>query len=111
MYFIVFILLYIDCLCKLNVHIVALIKTSDLVPPLAKAQWTFISAIPINTKLPIQKQGAIKNFKGLLQYVGRLKFAENFRVSPSNKELASPLNKELSIETTLSQIHLAGQYH
>jgi hypothetical protein len=45
---------------------------------------------------------AISNFKGLSEAGGWGKFAENLR--------ASPFNKNLSNETTFSQIHLAGQY-
>ena len=43
-----------------------------------------------------------RNLKGLLKDGGRTDFSENFR--------ASPFNEELSIETTFSQIYLAGQY-
>jgi hypothetical protein len=53
-------------------------------------------------KFPIKKQGGARNFKGPSQEGGRVKLAENLR--------ASPLNNELSNETTFSLIHLAGQY-
>jgi hypothetical protein len=42
------------------------------------------------------------NFKGFSQDGGRAKIAKNIR--------ASPFNKDLSNDTTFSQIHLDGQY-
>jgi hypothetical protein len=58
----------------------------------------FIAAILIFFQIA-KKQGGALNFKELSQNVGRTKLAENLR--------ASPFNKELSNETTFSQIHLA----
>ncbi len=46
-------------------HIVPSIKTTDLVPPLTKAQWTFISAIPIHFQIANQKiRWCTKTLKG-----------------------------------------------
>ncbi len=50
----------------------------------------------------LKNKEALLNFKGLSEDGGRAKFAENLS--------ASPLNKYLPNETTLSMIHLAGQY-
>jgi len=50
----------------------------------------------------ILNKEALLNFKGLLQDGGRADFAVNF--------CASPFNKDLSHDTTFSQIHLDGQY-
>jgi hypothetical protein len=40
-----------------NFNIVVPIKTRDLVPPLPKAQWIFIKAIQLVSKLQIKQQG------------------------------------------------------
>ncbi len=48
-----------------DVLIVPPIRTTDIVPPLAKAQWTFISAIPIGLQMGNKKtRRRTKIFKG-----------------------------------------------
>ncbi len=68
-----------------NFNIVSPSKTTDLVLPLTKEQWTFISAIPIGFQVANKKKETHKNFKRLSQDVGRAKFAENLRASPFYK--------------------------